>query len=206
MQMRADPASVELPAAELPPAYDFEPRSVAVLCYPGVPLPEIAVPFHMLAGLQREGHAAYELALLGPGPGTVRAAGGAVLRLDHRLEAEVPAFDALIVPCGFIASEAFAARGATASLVRAVQAARRTLMIARTLQQARRAQMLLRAASTWSVGTFWEAVRPGHDPAVTSFIEDGPLTWAIGPAAARDGLARLVREDGAVVAGAGAAA
>jgi hypothetical protein len=191
--------------AEPPPSPAFEARSAAVLCYPGGSLHDVAEPFHMLLRIEREGHAGYEVALVGPGAGTVRA-GGAALRPDHRLDTGVPAFDLLVVPCGFIASEAFAVRGATTSLVQAVQQAGCALMVARTLQQARRAQMLLREASTWAVGAFWEAVRPGHHPVITSFIEDGRLTWAIGPSAAHDGIARLICEADAVVAAAEAPA
>ena len=194
MQERFELAAFELADANELPAPWHEPRSAAMLCYPGMALPNISAAFHMLAGCNREGHAAYDVALVGPGSGTVRAAGGGVLRVDHHLDEGIPALDALVVPCGFIHSEAFAAPGATRSLVRAVQGARRALMIARTLQQARRAQMLLREASTWAVGSFWEAVRPGHDPLATSYIEDGRLIWAIGPSAACDGVARLIGE------------
>jgi transcriptional regulator GlxA family with amidase domain len=199
MQMLPDHASfARAERAELPPAPTFEVRSAAVLCYPGASLHEIAEPFHMLIRVEREQHAGYEVALVGPSAGTVRAAGGLALRPDHWLDTGVPAFDLLVVPCGFIGSEAFAVRGAVPSLVRAVQGARRVLLIARTLQQARRAQMLLQGASTWPVGSFWEAVRPGHDPVVTSFIVDGSLTWAMGPSAARDGVARLILENEAI--------
>ena len=198
MQMRPDNASFSrAERAELPPAPSFEARSAAVLCYQGGALQEVAEPFHMLVRIEREEHAAYEVALLGSSAGTVRAAGGAMLRADHGLDTGVPGFDLLVVPCGFIRSESFSSPRAVQSLVRAVQGARSVLMIARTLQEARRAQMLLREASTWAVGSFWEAVRPGHDPVATSFIEDGRLIWAIGPSAARDGVARLVRDDDA---------
>jgi DJ-1/PfpI family len=196
MQMRPDNASFSrAERAELPPAPYFETRSAAVLCYQGGVLQEVAEPFHMLVRIEREEHAAYEVALLGLSAGTVRAAGGAMLRADHGLDTGVPGFDLLIVPCGFIRSESFSSLGAIQSLQRAVQGAQSVLMIARTLQEARRAQMLLREASTWAVGSFWEVVRPGHDPAATSFIEDGRLIWAIGPSAARAGVARLVRND-----------
>jgi transcriptional regulator GlxA family with amidase domain len=193
MHIRGDHASSK-------PSSASEPLSAAVLCYPGVSLQDVAQPFHMLTRVERAGHAGYEVALVGPGAGTVRAAGGASLEPDHRLDAQVPEFDVLVVPCGFIASEAFAVEGAVRSLVRAVQRSRRVVLIAHTLQQARRTQMLLREASTWAVGAFWEAVRPAHHPVVTSFIEDGRLIWAIGQSAARDGIARLIGEEHAETA------
>ena len=91
MQMRPDNASFSRALrAELPPAPFFEARSAAVLCYQGGALQDVAEPFHMLVRMEREEHAAYEVALLGSSAGMVHAAGGAMLRADHGLDTGVP--------------------------------------------------------------------------------------------------------------------
>jgi DJ-1/PfpI family len=178
----------------LSPRSLFKPVSVAILCYPGAARLDIALPFHMLAGLSQDEHSVCEVALVGVTDRELRLADGAMIWPDHALHTQCPAFDVLVVPCGFFHSEAFAAPGAVAPLIATIKEAKHVLLIAPTLQLARRVQMLLGPASTWSTGAFWEAVRPMHDPLATRFIEDGHLTWAIGPSAPQAGIGRLVRK------------
>jgi hypothetical protein len=78
-----------------------------------------------------------------------------------------------------------------------MQGARRGPWIVRTLQQARHVQMLLREASTWAVGSFWEAVRPGARSARDNLHRGRSPDLGDRLMAARDGVARLVRDDDA---------
>jgi hypothetical protein len=190
MYLAPEPIRVAL-STDPPLRHVREPRSAAVLGYPGISIADLAPSFDRLAALSVEGHAAVEVALVAPGPGALRLAEGGSVDPDYRLDTFPPAIDALIVPCSFIQSQAFASPGALMPLLRALRSAHDVLMLARIPPQARRSQMLLRSISTWPSGAFWEAARPADSPGGTRFIADGHITWAIGPSAARDGIDRI---------------
>jgi hypothetical protein len=177
-----------IPAAAAPrrPA---EPAAVGVLVYPGVGLEEIAAPFRRLATIEHGDGAACSVALVGPSLRPVALPSGRALGIDHALGAGAPVFDLFVATCGFAAAPAFETVGAIRPLLEAVRTARRVLLLASRAPLARRAHLLLRSASTQSAGAFWNATRsPDAGPLL---IEDGRLTWAIGPDAAAVGIARV---------------
>jgi len=172
-----------------------EPASVGVLGYAGIAADELALPFRWLASRSRDGHAAFEVALVAPKPGELGLAGGMAVRPDHVLDARTPGFDLLVVPGGFLYAMAFGSPDSVGALVNAVRRAGQVLVVARLARDARRAHMLLRAASTLSIGTFWDMVGTRHASDRTTVIADGHVTWAIGDDAVSDGLDRIVGEE-----------